>query len=96
MKVLITLALLNGIDEPNSKRFLDATRLPLSTTQNAVKYLLDHDYLYTDDEGLKLTDPLMISNLRSNLLPHIANVVKAGTRVCLYDDRISLENLAKL
>lgn len=59
IKVIITIALLGIVNEPNSKIFLDKVKLPLSSTQNAVKYLINHDYLYDSKEGLTLTDPLM-------------------------------------
>lgn len=59
IKVIVTVALLGTVSEPNSKTFLDAVKLPLSSTQNTVKYLLNYDYLYESKEGLALTDPLM-------------------------------------
>lgn len=59
MKVVTAVALLGTVSEPNSKLFLDKVKLPLSSTQNTVKYLMNHDYLYEDKQGLKLVDPLM-------------------------------------
>jgi AAA+ ATPase superfamily predicted ATPase len=59
IKVIVTVALLGTVNEPNSKVFLDKVKLPLSSTQNAVKYLINYDYLNESKEGLKLTDPLM-------------------------------------
>ena len=59
MKVVTAVALLGTVSEPNSKLFLDKVKLPLSSTQNTVKYLMNHDYLYEDTDGLKLVDPLM-------------------------------------
>lgn len=59
LKVLTTIALLNGVNEPNSKLFLDHVKLPLSSTQNAIRFLLNHDYLFEKDEVLRLVDPLM-------------------------------------
>jgi len=64
LKVLSTIAWLNSINEPNSRQFLERVRLPLSTTQNAIKYLLDYDYLYEHDGELRLVDPLMKLFLR--------------------------------
>ncbi len=58
-KVLTTVALLGSVNEPNSKLFIDRVKLPLTSTQNAVKYLINHDYLYESENGLKLVDPLM-------------------------------------
>lgn len=58
-KVVTTVALLGSVNEPNSKIFLDKVKLPLASTQNAVKYLINHDYLYEDSDGLTLVDPLM-------------------------------------
>jgi hypothetical protein len=48
-----------AINEPNSQIFLDKVKLPLSTTQSTVKYLINYDYLFESQEGLKLVDPLM-------------------------------------
>src|SRR5262249_33111358 len=59
IKVIVTVALLGTVSEPNSKIFLDKVKLPLSSTQSAVKYLLNYDYLCESKLGLKLTDPLM-------------------------------------
>jgi len=59
LKVITTIALLGTVSEPNSKIFLDKVRLPLSSTQNAVIYLMNYDYLYEAKDGLKLIDPLM-------------------------------------
>lgn len=59
IKVLTTIALLGKVNEPNSKVFLDEVKLPLASTQHAVKYLMNYDYLYESSEGLKLIDPLM-------------------------------------
>lgn len=59
LKVLTTVALLDTVNEPNSKLFLDEVKLPLSSTQNAVHYLLNHDYLHETKTGLQLIDPLM-------------------------------------
>ncbi len=58
-KVLSMVALLDEVAEPNGKDFLNKIKLPLTSTQNAIKYLLDHDYLYQSHRGLKLVDPLM-------------------------------------
>lgn len=58
-KVLSMVALLGSVNEPNSKIFLDKVKLPLASTQHAVKYLMNHDYLYESEDGLKLVDPLM-------------------------------------
>lgn len=58
-KVVTMVALLGTVNEPNSKVFLDKVKLPLASTQNAVKYLINHDYLCEDIDGLKLVDPLM-------------------------------------
>ena len=58
-KVLTTIALLGAVSEPNSKIFLEKVKLPLASTQNAIKYLMDHDYLYMSNREIKLTDPLM-------------------------------------
>lgn len=58
-KVLMMVALLGVVNEPNSKVFLDKVKLPLTSTQSAVNYLINHDYLYEADDGLKLVDPLM-------------------------------------
>lgn len=58
-KVVMMVALLGVVNEPNSKLFLDQVKLPLASTQNAVKYLINHDYLYEAADGLKLIDPLM-------------------------------------
>jgi uncharacterized protein len=59
MKVLTMIALLGAVSEPNSKVFLDKVKLPLSSTQSTVQYLLNHDYIYENKTGLKLIDPLM-------------------------------------
>jgi hypothetical protein len=59
IKVIVTVALLGAVNEPNSKVFLDKVKLPLSSTQSTVKYLINYDYLYESKQGLKLTDPLM-------------------------------------
>ncbi|OGT54464.1 MAG: hypothetical protein A3F17_07685 [Gammaproteobacteria bacterium RIFCSPHIGHO2_12_FULL_41_15] len=59
IKVITVTALLGVVSEPNSKVFLDQVKLPLSTVQHTVKYLMNHDYLYHDKEGLKLVDPIM-------------------------------------
>lgn len=58
-KVLMTIALWKEVTEPNSKKFLDAIRLPLSSVQNALQYLLNYDYIYESEGALKLVDPLM-------------------------------------
>jgi AAA+ ATPase superfamily predicted ATPase len=59
LKVLTTIALLNGIKEPSSKYFLDHVKLPLSSVQNTIKYLLDYDFIHHTDSGLTLIDPVM-------------------------------------
>jgi hypothetical protein len=59
LKTITMVALLGIVNEPNSKIFLDKVQLPLASTQNAVKFLIEHDYLYETPEGLKLVDPLM-------------------------------------
>ncbi len=59
LKVLSLVALLGIVNEPNSMVFLEKVKLSLSSTQIAIKYLLDHDYLCKADGGIKLTDPLM-------------------------------------
>ena len=60
LKVLTNVALLEKVNEPNGKSFLDKVRLPLSSTQKAVSYLLDYDYIYQDQAGaLMVVDPLM-------------------------------------
>jgi hypothetical protein len=59
MKVIVTIALLGVVNAPNSKVFLDQVKLPLGSMQHAVKYLMNHDYLYESPGGLKLIDPLM-------------------------------------
>lgn len=59
IKVITTVALLGVVNEPNSKVFLDKVKLPLSSTQGTVKYLINYDYLVEAKEGLKLVDPLM-------------------------------------
>lgn len=59
IKVLMTIALWGEVNEPNSKQFLDAIKLPLSSVQNATQYLLNHDYIYEDNGALKCVDPLM-------------------------------------
>lgn len=59
IKVLTTIALLGIVNEPNSRVFLDKVKLPLASTQNAVQYLLNQDYLYEEQAGLKLVDPLL-------------------------------------
>lgn len=66
IKVLVTTALLGHVTEPNSKLFLDKVKLPLSSTQNAVKYLMDYDYLYESEQGLALVDPLMKKFIREH------------------------------
>jgi len=64
-KVITTVGLLGSVNEPNSKVFLDTVKLPLSSVQHAVKYLMNHDYLFEDpEEGLKLVDPLMKKFIR--------------------------------
>ncbi len=67
LKVIIVIALLGSVGEPNSKSFLDQVKLPLSSTQKAVKYLLDYDYLYQREENghLALIDPLMKTFLQN-------------------------------
>lgn len=59
MKVIITVALLGKVTEPNSRYFLEQVKLPLASAQNAIRYLLNYDYLYETPEGIKLVDPLM-------------------------------------
>ncbi|OGT47262.1 MAG: hypothetical protein A3E82_06660 [Gammaproteobacteria bacterium RIFCSPHIGHO2_12_FULL_38_11] len=59
LKVLSTIAQLNYIKEPNSKYFLDHVKLPLSSTQNAIKYLLNYDFIFKTENGLTLVDPVM-------------------------------------
>lgn len=59
LKVLTLIASMGTVNEPNSKTFLDAVKLPLTSTQNTVKFLLDHDYLYQKNGSLGLIDPLM-------------------------------------
>ena len=59
LKVLSIVALIGVVNEPNSMFFLKKVKLSLSSTQIAINYLLDHDYLCKADGGIKLTDPLM-------------------------------------
>ncbi len=58
-KVITVIALLNVVNQPNSRLFLEKVKLPLSSTQTTIKYLLDYDYLYETPAGIALTDPLM-------------------------------------
>lgn len=58
-KVMKVVALFGPIKEPNSQDFLDKVKLSLSSTQHTIQYLLNHDYLYQDQEGLKVVDPLI-------------------------------------
>ena len=64
LKVLTTIALLDVIKEPSSKHFLDTVKLPLSSTQNAIKYLLNYDYIFETKNGITLVDPAMKAFLR--------------------------------
>lgn len=66
IKVIVTVALLGEVSEPNSKVFLDKVKLPLSSTQSTVKYLMNYDYLYESKEGLTLTDTLMRKFIREH------------------------------
>ncbi len=59
IKVVMTIALWGEVNEPNSKKFLDAIKLPLSSVQNAIQYLLNYDYIVENDGALKCVDPLM-------------------------------------
>ncbi|MFZ9035577.1 MAG: AAA family ATPase [Francisellaceae bacterium] len=60
LKVLINIALTGRVSEPNSRKFIEDVKLSLSSIQVAIKYLLDHDYIYQDDgKSLSLVDPLM-------------------------------------
>lgn len=59
IKVLTTIAQLNFVKEPNSKQFLDQVKLPLSSTQNAIQYLLNYDYVYETKQGIALVDPIV-------------------------------------
>lgn len=59
LKVLTTIALLGAVKEPNSKHFLDKVKLPLSSVQHTLRYLLDYDYLHETKNGIALTDPAM-------------------------------------
>lgn len=62
IKVLTNIALLGAVSEPNSKAFLNEVRISLSSTQSAIQYLLEHDYLYEPPiGGLRLIDPLIKS-----------------------------------
>ena len=66
LKVLATIALLHHVKEPNGKDFLDKVALPLSSAQNAIRYLLDYDYLRETNDGLMLVDPAMRDFLVKN------------------------------
>lgn len=59
LKVLTTIAQLGYVKEPNSKYFLDHVKLPLSTAQNAMHYLLNYDFIFKTNEGVTLVDPVM-------------------------------------
>ncbi|MDP1574799.1 MAG: ATP-binding protein [Coxiellaceae bacterium] len=59
LKVLSTISQLNYVKEPSSKYFLDQVKLPLSSTQNAMKYLLNYDFIFETDKGISLVDPVM-------------------------------------
>jgi len=59
LKVLSTIALQDAVMEPNSKTFLDLVKLPLSSVQKAMQYLLDHDYIFKSAKGLQVVDPLI-------------------------------------
>lgn len=59
LKVLTTIALLGSVTEPNGKLFLDKVKLPLASAQNAIEFLLNHDYLFQKDKVLRLVDPLL-------------------------------------
>jgi hypothetical protein len=60
LKVLSTIALMDGVKEPNGRDFLERVAMPLGTVQKAQTFLLDHDYFYWDLSGkLSLVDPLL-------------------------------------
>lgn len=59
IKVLTIIALLGKVSEPNSKIFLEKVKLSLSSTQHAIKFLKEHDYLCEINGDLRMTDPLM-------------------------------------
>ena len=65
IKVLSMIAECNVVNEPSSKQFLDHVKLPLASTQNAVKYLLDYDYIHETEIGLQLVDPVIKAFLRA-------------------------------
>jgi hypothetical protein len=45
--------------EPYIVKYFSIESVTLASTQNAVKYLINHDYLYEAADGLKLVGPLM-------------------------------------
>lgn len=71
LKVLVNVALEGEIFEPSSRRFLEKNKLTLSSTQVAIGYLLENDYLYKTGIGsLKVIDPLIKTFLQNKYSPN--------------------------
>lgn len=61
IKILFTIAMMDGVEAPNGRDFLDTTGLALGTVQKALNDLLGQDFLYQEEnpKKIKLVDPLL-------------------------------------
>lgn len=72
LKVLSTIAFIGKVVEPNSKAFCDKTGMPLSSLQKSLEFLLNNDYIYTEDSGaINIVDPLLKRFIVEQVTDHV-------------------------